>query len=577
MLRNLLLCLTIIMFVTSSSSFSGIFYVPNDTTSIQGGIHLSGNGDTVLVSDGTYYENINFKGKAITVASLFIMDGDTNHINNTIIDGSQPSHPDSGSVVRFVSGEDTTSVLCGFTIIGGTGDKIHVPALGQYIIQGGGINLFESSGKIINNKISNNIIYSNQYSVCGGGISAGTAEPQNEYVYIGNNIINSNSITGPYAEGGGIYVSWINTQYIIENNKINYNIVTALSSWMARGGGILSEHVLPSNGDMIIRNNIIKGNELHGVRSFGGGIHVFYWEYSPVVDQQPNPIIFNNIITDNYSSYLGGGLTVWRFNPNTILPSPGAGITAQPSIINNTVVNNSAQHGYGIFIMNSVPFFMNNIMWNTPLSAGGGEIFLGNFSGGGTVWNNLYGDIEMYHSDIRDTAWVDSTKGIFNADPLFADTINYELSDSSPCIGAGIDSIEIGGIWYTVPTTCYLGHPRPSPPGSNPDIGACESSLAVSGLERRSDNISRTFQLYQNYPNPFNPSTTIIFDLQKKSKVSLKIFNIIGKEVTTLVADKLSAGSYSYDWDAGHLASGVYLYRLEAEGFVQTHKMILIR
>ncbi len=78
-------------------------------------------GDTVLVAEGTYSENINFKGKAITVASQFILDQDTSHISATIIDGSQHTNPDSGSVVYMISGEDTTSVLTGFTITGGNG------------------------------------------------------------------------------------------------------------------------------------------------------------------------------------------------------------------------------------------------------------------------------------------------------------------------------------------------------------------------------------------------------------------------------------------------------------------------
>ncbi len=97
--------------------------------------------------------------------------------------------------------------------------------------------------------------------------------------------------------------------------------------------------------------------------------------------------------------------------------------------------------------------------------------------------------------------------------------------------------------------------------------------------------IPEYFELKQNYPNPFNPSTTIEFNLPKTSQVSLKIFNILGEEVATLVSDRLTAGSYSYEWSrpAG-MASGVFLYRLsvgslsgEAEGFVETRKMILMR
>jgi len=100
----------------------------------------------------------------------------------------------------------------------------------------------------------------------------------------------------------------------------------------------------------------------------------------------------------------------------------------------------------------------------------------------------------------------------------------------------------------------------------------------LSGLNTPVDNNVQSFDLKQNYPNPFNPSTTIEFDLRRSSKVTLKVFNILGEEVATLVSDKLSAGSYSYEWSrTGGMASGVYLYRLEAEGFVQTHKMILMK
>jgi hypothetical protein len=92
-----------------------------------------------------------------------------------------------------------------------------------------------------------------------------------------------------------------------------------------------------------------------------------------------------------------------------------------------------------------------------------------------------------------------------------------------------------------------------------------------------SSNIPRVFALFQNYPNPFNPSTTIEFDLPKTSEVTLKVFNILGEEVATLISERLSASSYSYEWDASGLASGVYLYKIETDLYLDIKKMILLK
>jgi hypothetical protein len=98
------------------------------------------------------------------------------------------------------------------------------------------------------------------------------------------------------------------------------------------------------------------------------------------------------------------------------------------------------------------------------------------------------------------------------------------------------------------------------------------------GVESDKDELSiQEFVLFPAFPNPFNPFTTIEFDLPKTSEVTLKIFNILGEEVATLVSDRLSTGSYSYEWDASNLASGVYLYRLETGNYVETRKMVVMR
>ncbi len=86
------------------------------------------------------------------------------------------------------------------------------------------------------------------------------------------------------------------------------------------------------------------------------------------------------------------------------------------------------------------------------------------------------------------------------------------------------------------------------------------------------------YRLSQNYPNPFNPSTNIEFRLGNSSNVTLKVFDVLGREVATLISDQLyTEGSHSVRFDASKLASGLYLYRLEAGGFIQTRKMMLIK
>ncbi len=87
----------------------------------------------------------------------------------------------------------------------------------------------------------------------------------------------------------------------------------------------------------------------------------------------------------------------------------------------------------------------------------------------------------------------------------------------------------------------------------------------------------QVFALYPNYPNPFNPSTTITFSLDKKSEVSLKVFNILGQEVATLVNGTYAAGARSVQFNAGRLSSGIYFYRLQANGQVLTRAMVLTK
>jgi hypothetical protein len=97
-------------------------------------------------------------------------------------------------------------------------------------------------------------------------------------------------------------------------------------------------------------------------------------------------------------------------------------------------------------------------------------------------------------------------------------------------------------------------------------------------LAEEGDQLVRSFTLHQNYPNPFNPSTTIRFSLQKKSPVTLRVYNAIGQTVATLIDNKpYNSGSYLVTWEVDDLASGIYFYELVADGFRQTKKMVFMK
>ena len=89
--------------------------------------------------------------------------------------------------------------------------------------------------------------------------------------------------------------------------------------------------------------------------------------------------------------------------------------------------------------------------------------------------------------------------------------------------------------------------------------------------------IPRVFALQQNYPNPFNPSTNIRYSIPQSSNVVIKVFDILGNEIETLVNEEKPVGSYEVDFNASELSSGIYFYKLQAGEFIQTKKMIILK
>jgi len=108
-------------------------------------------------------------------------------------------------------------------------------------------------------------------------------------------------------------------------------------------------------------------------------------------------------------------------------------------------------------------------------------------------------------------------------------------------------------------------------------VGKTWLETIITGINIISTEIPDRFYLFQNYPNPFNPSTKIKFTLPSEANVSLKIFDVTGKQVTELVNGILLAGIYEYTFDALKLSSGIYFYRIESKDFTMVKKMMLVK
>ncbi|MEP7263534.1 MAG: hypothetical protein ABI772_03510, partial [Bacteroidota bacterium] len=187
--------LAVLLSCIPASIFAAVLTVPAQYSSIQLAINASVDGDSVIVSPGSYFENVNFRGKNICLTSLYYLTGDTSYISSTIINGSTPAFPDTASCVLIVSGEDSTAILQGFTLTGGAGTSwLDIHNLNSYR-EGGGIFIELSSPEILHNIIINNHVINTVgvVSTGGGGIRMGDSNP-----LIQNNlIINNEAIYGP--------------------------------------------------------------------------------------------------------------------------------------------------------------------------------------------------------------------------------------------------------------------------------------------------------------------------------------------------------------------------------------------
>jgi len=424
-MRILMIFLCIIFVLNLSAT---IINIPAEQPTIQAGIYASANGDTVLVQPGTYLENINYNGKLVTVASLFLTTQDTTYISQTIIDGNQ-----NGSVVKFISGEDSTAVLTGFTITNGMS------------LYGGGIYCSSNSCPIWEYLIiTGNSTLSDGWD--GGGILCYDSSPILRNVTISGNTA--------FALGGGFYCSGSNPSF--ENVTISGN------SAGFYGGGICCRF----NSSTSLENVTITGNSSHGI--FCG--------------DNSNTSLENVTIAGNSSGICCIWNSVMSLANVTIAGNSGNGIhceaNSSTSLVNVTITSNSSNYsGGGIFCYDGgVADLINCILFNNSPQ----EVeFLDHFQAN---------EITIAYSDIEGglNAIVTNNNGIVNwlegnidEEPLFVSIGDYpfSLQDLSPCVNAG--SPDTTGL--NLPEYDLAGNQRIF--GGRIDMGAYENQNVIVNSE----------------------------------------------------------------------------------------------
>jgi hypothetical protein len=380
--RNLLLRLTFTLCLFAVPLFAKIINVPADQPTIQTGIGTSSTGDTVVVAPGTYRENINFLGKAITVES-------SEGPEVTIIDGGGLS-----SVVTFSANETLRSVFKGFTVRNGS-----ATILGDYT--GGGIAIENASPTIVDNVVEGNLAYSG-----GGGIGVSSGSP-----LIQGNIIRNNG-QSPLVDfgvgGGGISVSEAGSAQIIGN-------VIQNNSWNNSGAGFGGGISLSNSGSTLIENNIIEGN-IAG--TYGAGI---------VTDgDESGTIIVQNLITGNSS------------------PEHDAGLYLNSSLAvlaNNTITDGPSAPYSSSYVVLAYPdtstIFANNVIVASYVTT---SAFV---CGNSIVPKNFYSN-DVFSS--KGPAYLapctdqTGTNGNISVDPKFVGRNNFHLKGGSPAIDAGTNT-----------------------------------------------------------------------------------------------------------------------------------------
>jgi hypothetical protein len=541
------LCIITALALCCAAAQAGTLYVPSPYSTIQSAINDANDGDIVLVSPGTYQENIDFLGKAVTVQSAD--PNDPNVVAETIIDGSNPTDPNHGSTVIFKSGEDANSILTGFTITGGTGSWLAISwDLHQIYWNrcGGGAVCYNLSQPTITKNV-----FSNNFAGEGGAI----------YVY-GNPVDPNNPSNPP------VHVKPVITDNIfIDNSAVYYAYPPPPNDYNVVIHGDGGAIVCFQGVDATIRGNLIQNNHAY---HYGGGLHLRQWSngeisYNQIIDNNSaigagihitytsSPLVSHNIIASNRTTGGGGGGIYVYYNSDPCIEynfiagnfswySAGIGVywDSEPAILNNIIVKNQGMgilcNAAGTTIVTGNTIADNNGQFSPGgirCRVGATPVIERNIivSNGGygldkdpncypTVrYNNVWGNTKgNYDPDIGDQTGLN---GNISVDPRFTDpdANDYHLACYSPCINAGDPSYTPGPN-----ETDYDGDNRIM--SQIIDIGADETGIA------RNITSSRDYQTIQQAIDDSNNGDVIVVNPGTHTGTGNRDIDFHGKAIT---------------------------------------------
>ena len=480
--------LLVVLSLGGLTTWAGVLEVPADFATIQEAIDAALDGDTVLVSPGTYVENLDFLGKAITVIS-------TDGPGVTTIDGDGLD-----SVVKFEDGEDATSVIEGFTITNGSADT------------GGGINCVGAFPTIINNTISGNVSTGN-----GAGIAFIEGANPADIGVVENNTI-SNNISGGYygggvycynysvipafvdntftenqdgGWGGGLYVGSFGTpSVVVTGNTMSGNYASSPGGGASIFGGTqtVDGNTIVNNtsasggagawigafngGNATLTNSTVSGN----TGSWGGGVYIGSYYDGALMGSDPElPLTVSNCTISNNTAtstdYGGGGISAYYGTitlSNTLLVNNtsaayGGGAllysfysSVGPTVLNTTASGNSATYGGGVYFASYSSTLSNSIVWDNT----GGQLY-------------QYGGPVNIAADFNDIMGGYVGTGNIDDDPLFVSGPGGDFFLSQIPAGQGADSPAVDA-----------GNPATPPFGTTRTDAGPDSGVIDMGFHR---------------------------------------------------------------------------------------------